>query len=84
MFESRAAVALTEATGVFSGTGGGDSEGGTDCGAGVSADSVCVGVKGTCVGPEAGAGPESEGGSGVAAGWRVGLGAACGGGAGLG
>lgn len=80
MFKSGAAVALIEAGGVFSGTGGRDSEGSTDCGAGVVADTVFVGVEGTCVGPGAGAGLEAEGGAGAgagagagtAAGWGVG------------
>ncbi len=57
---------------MFSGTGGGVSQGGTDSGAGVGADAVCVGVEGTCVGPEADAGSEAEGGAGAAAGWGVG------------
>lgn len=62
------AVAPTEATVVFSWTEGGASEGGTDCEAGTAADIVCVGVEGTCFGPEAGAGAAAEGGTGVAAG----------------
>lgn len=62
--KSRTAVASTEADWLFSGVGGGNSEEGTDCGAGVGSDTVCVGVEGTCVGPgaECGAG----------AGWGVG------------
>lgn len=69
-FESGAAVASTETKGVFSGTGAEDSEGGTNGGAGVDADTVCVGVGGTCAGPEAGA--VAEGGDEAAAGWGVG------------
>ncbi|XP_028443466.1 fibroin heavy chain-like [Perca flavescens] len=74
VFESRAAVASTEARGLFSGTGGGDSEQGTNCGVGVGADAVCVGVEGSSVVPEAGAGPEAEAGAGAGAtaGWAVG------------
>lgn len=63
MFESRAAVASTEAGRLFSVTGSGDSEGSTD--------TVCVGVEGTCIGSEAGAGPEAGSGAGVAFGWGV-------------
>lgn len=58
MFESRAAGASTKASGVLSGTGGRDSERKPDCGSGVVSDTVCVGVQGTCVGPEADAEPE--------------------------
>lgn len=65
VFESRAAVAAIEAGGVFSGTGEGVSERGTDCGAGVGADTACVSVEGTCAGPEAGDGARA------AAGWGV-------------
>lgn len=77
MFESPAAAAaasaaLSEACGVFSGTVDGVSEGGTDCGAGVGADTVCIGVEGTCVGPQDGVWPETEGGTGAAAGWEFG------------
>lgn len=71
MFESRAAVASTEAGRLFSVTGSGDSEGSTDCGAGVATDTVCISVEGTCIGSEASAGPEAGSGAGVAFGWGV-------------
>lgn len=81
MFESRATVASAETDMVFSGTWTRDSEGGTDCVAGVGADTVCVGVKDSFSAPCAGA--ATVGGAEAAAGWGVGSGAACGGGAGL-
>lgn len=59
MFESRAAVASSEAANLFSVTGSEDSEGGTDPGAGVCTEMVCVGVEGICTGSESSAGPEA-------------------------
>lgn len=80
VFESRVTVASAESDVVFSGTG--DSEGGTDCVAGVAAETVCVGVEDSFSASCAGA--VTVGGAEAATGWGVGSGAACGGGAGLG
>lgn len=72
MFESRAAVASSEAADLFSVTVSEDSEGGTDSGAGVCTVMVCAGVEGICTGSESSARPVARCAAESAFGWGIG------------